>query len=168
VGGVRLGTTDYPWGETACLSESELLRYEADDGTTVYGIDVGYSETNDGRVPAMGTWTNAMYLDGVQVITDAGHRDITTVNGIGGYQSFFAWSFEATNKVTLPQPDSTRHRLSLRLDAGNQLNEQDEENNYRFVDIVFKEHFPLGVCPQAPPTPPRYVVLIDTSQCDAA
>jgi hypothetical protein len=40
----------------------------------------------------------------VQVITDAGHRDITTVNGIGGYQSFFAWSFEATNKVKWRKP----------------------------------------------------------------
>jgi hypothetical protein len=69
VGGVRLGTTDYTWGETACLSEADLMRYEAADGTPIYGVDVGYSETNNGRVPALGTWTNAVYFDGVQVRT---------------------------------------------------------------------------------------------------
>eukprot|EP00854_Cymbomonas_tetramitiformis_P002102 gene2102-2801_t len=114
---IAIGAQEVRWGETVCLGAEDMVAYAANDGTVLHGVDLTYSEYNDGLVDMEGSWTNQIYYDSIQVITDPGR---TTLAALASREQSHLWGFESINKVTV-EPDDGRHTLSIVIDAGSQV-----------------------------------------------
>jgi hypothetical protein len=137
----------------ACLERGDVRNFtDTTNGTgnTTFGISLAYTEANRGLASMPGGYTNRLFYDGIEVITDVGRERLAAGGSRGVLHD---WTGPGESNVVHVVPDAEVHTLRLVMDADDTGAESHEDNT--FGAAVYFSWLREGQgCPLTPPPPP--------------